>query len=309
MVRFRHAGNGDRHWFGNVVVVKGIGSGLMALFLIAAGIGVFHLLIRIGLRARRIQEKETPERYALAYRDVSIPSVNGKQLFGWFIPAAGNTFAPAVAVLHGWGGNAEMMLPLVPPLHGAGYAVLLFDARNHGRSDSDSFSSMPRFAEDLECALDWLAQQPGVNARKISVLGHSVGAGAALLAASRRRDLAAVISIAAFAHPYSMMRRLLASHHIPYAPLGWYILRYVQRVIGHRFSDIAPCNTIREISCPVLLVHGTEDTTVPVDEVQSIYANRSGDHVHLLILQGGHDSVEELESHVGELMAFLSRQG
>jgi len=280
---------------------------LTVLLLIATGVGVFHLLIRVGLRAPRIREKGTPQRRGLAYRDVSIPSANGKRLFGWFIPAADNAPAPAVAVLHGWGGNAEMMLPLAAPLHGAGYAVLLFDARNHGRSDGDSFSSMPRFAEDLEHALDWLTRQPGVDAARVTALGHSVGAAAALLVASRRDSLAAAVSIAAFAHPDGMMRRLLASHHIPYVPLGWYVLRYVQRVIGHRFSDIAPCNTIRNVGCPVLLVHGAEDATVPVEEAESIYANRSGDHVRLLVLAGDHDSVDELDKHVDELTAFLDQ--
>jgi len=280
---------------------------ILTVLLLIAGMGIFHLLIRVGLRAPRIREQGTPQRCGLAYREVSIPGANGKRLFGWFIAAAGNAPGPAVAVLHGWGGNAEMMLPLAAPLHGAGYAVLLFDARNHGRSDGDSFSSMPRFAEDLEHALDWLARQPGVDAARVAVLGHSVGAAAALLVASHRRSLAAVVSIAAFAHPDGMMRRLLASHHIPYVPLGWYVLRYVQRVIGHRFSDIAPCNTIRKISCPVLLVHGAEDATVPVKEAEMIYANRCGDHVRLLILAGDHDSVDELDRHVDALTAFLDQ--
>ncbi len=279
---------------------------LMVLLLIVTGMGVFHLLIRIGLRAPRIREQDTPQRCGLPYREVSIPTVNGKRLFGWFIAAVGDAAAPAVAVLHGWGGNAEMMLPLAAPLNGAGYAVLLFDARNHGRSENDSFSSMPRFAEDLEHALDWLARQPGVDAGRVAALGHSVGAAAALLAASRR-SLPAVVSIASFSHPNNMMRRMLASHHVPYVPLGWYVLRYVQRVIGYCFSDIAPCNTIRKISCPVLLVHGIDDATVPVAEAESIFANRSGDHVRLLILAGDHDSVDELDRHVNELTAFLDQ--
>ena len=284
-----------------------IQTAMLALLLIASAAFLFHLLIRIGLRAPRIREQGTPQRCGLSYHEVSIPSADGKRLFGWFIAATGNVPAPAVAVLHGWGGNAEMMLPLAAPLHGAGFAVLLFDARNHGRSDADSFSSMPRFAEDLEHALEWLARQPGVDAGKLAALGHSVGGAAAILAASRRRSLAAVVSIAAFAHPHGMMRRLLGSHHIPYVPLGWYVLRYVQHVIGHRFSDIAPCNTIREVRCPVLLVHGAEDATVPVEEAKAIYSNRPGDHVRLLILAGDHDSYDELDRHVGELTAFLDQ--
>jgi dipeptidyl aminopeptidase/acylaminoacyl peptidase len=236
-----------------------------------------------------------------------IPTENGKNLFAWFVPPPSAGPAPAVAVLHGWGSNAEMMLPLALPLHGAGHAVLLFDSRNHGRSDSDGFSSLPRFAEDLEHALDWLALQPDVDAARMAALGHSVGAAAALLVASRRHDLAAVASIAAFAAPESMMKRFLAAHHVPFFPFGRPVLNYVQRTIGHRFSDIAPRNTIRRIRCPVLLVHGSDDATVPVEDAMEIFARRPGDQVRLLILAGEHDSTDEIERHAGELTDFLEQ--
>ncbi len=277
------------------------------LLVIAALAAVFPLIVRIGFRAPRIRERGSPEQLGLAYREVSIPTENGKRLFAWFVPPPASGPAPAVAVLHGWGGNAEMMLPLAQPLHRAGYAVLLFDSRNHGRSDSDGFSSLPRFAEDLDRALDWLALQPEVDAARMATLGHSVGAAAALLVASRRPELSAVASIAAFADPESMMRRFLAAHHVPYFPLGRLVLRYVQRAIGHRFSDIAPRNTIRQIRCPVLLVHGSDDATVPVADAMAIYARRPGEQVRLLILAGDHDTSRETERHAGELIDFLDQ--
>lgn len=277
------------------------------LLFIAALAAVFPLIIRIGFRAPRIRERGSPEQLGLAYREVSIPTENDKRLFAWFVPPPANGPAPAVAVLHGWGGNAEMMLPLAQPLHRAGYAVLLFDSRNHGRSDSDGFSSLPRFAEDLDRALDWLALQPEVDAARMAALGHSVGAAAALLVASRRPELSAVASIAAFADPESMMRRFLAAHHVPYFPLGRLVLRYVQRAIGHRFSDIAPRNTIRQIRCPVLLVHGSDDATVPIADAMAIYARRPGEQVRLLILAGDHNTSRETERHAGELIDFLDQ--
>lgn len=277
------------------------------LLVIAALAAAFPLIVRIGFRAPRIRERGSPEQLGLAYREVSIPTENDKRLFAWFVPPPASGPAPAVAVLHGWGGNAEMMLPLAQPLHRAGYAVLLLDSRNHGRSDSDGFSSLPRFAEDLDRALDWLALQPEVDAARMAALGHSVGAAAALLVASRRPELAAVASIAAFADPESMMRRFLAAHHVPYFPLGRLVLRYVQRAIGHRFSDIAPRNTIRQIRCPVLLVHGSDDATVPVADAMAIYARRPGEQVRLLILAGDHDTSRETERHAGELIDFLDQ--
>ncbi len=265
----------------------------------------FHFAIRQGLAPRRTAERRSPGDLNLTYREVRIPTANGRTLFGWFLPAARVGKAPAVALLHGWGGNAATMLPLAWPLHQAGFAVLLFDARCHGRSDEDSFASMPRFAEDLEHALDWLGQQLEVDRRRLAAVGHSVGAAAALLASSRRDGIAAVASIAAFSHPEMLMRRFLASRHIPYIPFGWYILHYVQRVIGYRFDDIAPLNTIRKVRSPTLLVHGAEDTTVPVAEAYAIYAARPGEHVQLKIIPGGHDNYGDIEKQAKALVDFL----
>lgn len=277
---------------------------LWGLLALAGLLGGANVAIRRGLAAPRVVEAGSPQ--GLPWREVRLPTVNGKHLFGWFIPAGER--APALVVMHGWGGNAGMMLPLAAPLHEHGYALLLVDARCHGQSDDDSFASLPRFAEDIDAALAWLARQPEVDAARLGVIGHSVGAGAALLAASRRRDLRAVVSLAAFAHPAGMMRRWLASKRIPHWPFGAYILAYVQRVIGFRFDDIAPCHTIARVTCPVLLVHGLEDDTVPVDEARQIHAARSSDAVELLLVPGSHDDYGDVTRHLAQLGDFLDRE-
>ncbi len=274
----------------------------LALLLGRAGL---HWAIRRGLQAPMVPEQGSPGDLGLPFRECTIAGPRGKRLFAWMIPAA-TAAAPTVAVLHGWGGNAEMMLPLAAPLHRAGYAVLLLDARSHGRSEADTFASLPRFAEDLEAALDWLPGQPEADGRRLAVLGHSVGAGAALLVASRRDDLAAAVSVAAFAHPAAMMRRWLRALHIPYLPLGWYILRYVERTIGYRFDAIAPIRSIARARCPVLLVHGDADDTVPLAEARAILAARGDTAAELLVVPGSHDSYGEVEEQMPRLLEFLA---
>ena len=208
-------------------------------------------------------------------------------------------------MLHGWGSNAEQMLPIAAPLRRAGLNVLLLDARNHGQSDSDTFSSLPRFAEDLGQAIAWLKRhQPG-RARQIAVLGHSVGAGAALFEATRNPDIAAVISIGAFAHPAEVTQRTLRRLRLPRF-VTLLVIRYVEWVIGHRFEAIAPVNTVCWITCPVLLVHGREDQTVPVEDARRIAAQCRAPNVRLLEIAGaGHDSTDQIERHAGELLRFL----
>lgn len=279
----------------------------VVLFLLFVAIGLLTVrrVIHKGLAPERVVERSDPARVGLNFREVGFPTSGGKQLFGWFIPAALQEKAPAVAVIHGWGGNAEMMLPAARLLHEAGYSVLLFDARCHGRSDEDEFTSLPRFAEDAEHAVNWLAVQPEVDANGICLLGHSVGAGAVLLLASRRRDIRAIISLAAFAHPASTMRRWLAAKHIPYWPVGWLVTRYVEFAIGHRFDAIAPRNTIRRVGCATLLLHGTADETVPVSDAQEIFAARSTDDVELRLIPGSHDDYGDLAAEMPTVRTFL----
>ena len=294
-------------------------SGFFAAF--AAGVAslagsraLLHWGIRKGLAAPRVANDSSPAALGLKAEEVRIATANARQLHAWLIRAPQQERErdqdrpqPAVVVVHGWGGNAAMMLPLARPLHEAGFAALFIDTRCHGASDDDSFTSLPRFAEDAEHAFAWLAAQPGIDPQRIALLGHSVGAGAVLFAASRTPQVAAVVSVAAFSHPAAMMRRWLAAKHLPERPIGRYILDYVQKTIGHRFDDIAPLTTIARIRRPVLLVHGEDDEVVPIDEARQIYAARGDTAVELMTIAGNHDSFADLERHMGQLTGFLQR--
>ncbi len=265
-----------------------------------------HALILRGLRAPRVAALVSPQAIGLPAVQVQLPGPNGKMLFAWFLPVPGESKAPAVLVMHGWGANASMMLPSAAPLLAGGFSVLLLDARCHGASDGEAFTSLPRFAQDIEAGLDWLAQQPQVDATRLAVIGHSVGAGAALLSASRRDDIRAVVSISAFAHPKEVMLRLMASHHIPYFAVGWYVLRHVQQVIGMRFDDIAPVRSMGLVRCPVLLVHGESDDMVPFDDARRLLAAGHPGRVQLLPVAGRHDPTKALQAEQSQLLVFLT---
>jgi len=259
--------------------------------------------VHLGFRAPRIAPTSSPAALGLVFERVRCPTLRGRRLSGWFLPVAA---APrTVILLHGWGSNGEQMLPLAQPLHRAGFNVLLFDARNHGASDGDSFSSLPRFAEDLGAAIAWLRREHPASSTGIAVLGHSVGAGAALFEATRNPKIDAVISIGAFADPAQLTERYLARLHMPRVVVAL-TKRYVEWVIGHRFAQIAPANSIRHVACPVLLVHGDQDRTVPLEDARCIAAVADPGRTRLLVVAGaGHDSVDKIEDHADELLAFL----
>ncbi|MDO9483819.1 MAG: alpha/beta fold hydrolase [Hydrogenophaga sp.] len=266
-------------------------------------------LLRWGLAPTATVAGTQPGELGLHARSVHLNGPNGLRLFAWYVPPLTQPNpAPAVALMHGWGGNASTLLPAAQALHAAGYAVLLPESRNHGRSSRDDHSSLPRFADDLDRALDWLAAQPEVNPQRLAALGHSVGGAAVLLVASRRPGLAAAVSVGAFAHPEQVMRRWLAAYRVPYWPLGWLVNRYVEWVIGTRFSRIAPLATLAQARCPVLLLHGAQDTTVPLADAQALIAQRGTAQARLLALNGTHEAFADPAAAERAVLEFLTGQ-
>ncbi len=219
------------------------------------------------------------------------------RLHAWFVPVRGA--APAVVVLHGWGGSAADLLPLAGPLHDAGFHVLLLDARNHGLSEDDDFASLPRFADDLATAVASLRTREEVLS--VGAVGHSVGAAAAILAAATGTPIDAVVAVSSFAHPGELMD---ANLHVP-APLRRLLLWSIERMIGYRYDEIAPRNRIAEVRVPVLLVHGDADEVVPVADSRELA--RRLPRARLIEVPGGtHADLEPYLPFFPEVVGFLS---
>lgn len=86
---------------------------------------------------------------------------------------------PTVYLVHGWGGNADQMHPLVEPLVAAGFRVVAHDSPSHGRSDPGRHGESSTDAVELGQALDAIAARFGPAH---AVVAHSLGTLATLLA-------------------------------------------------------------------------------------------------------------------------------
>lgn len=270
----------------------------------------------IWLALRWLRRELTPERMShpplnadalvQGLRAVFVPTVRGRQLHAWWWPQQQVGRGACAVLVHGWGGNASNLMSAAQHLHAQGWHVLLPDARSHGFSDADDYSSLPRFAEDIDAALAWLAiQMPADSAAPRLLMGHSLGAAACILSASRRRDVSAVVSISAFAHPEQVMRRWLACYHLPFWPLGWVVNRYIEHVIGHRFNDIAPISCLQHVHCPVLLVHGTHDDVVPMHCAHMLL--QSQPLARLMSVAGTHEVFEDQAGLEQEVVHWIQQ--
>lgn len=100
---------------------------------------------------------------------------------------------PGVIMLHGLGSSrnevGNLFLDAADALAERGVASLRFDFRGFGKSDGDTGAfTLDRQNRDALTALDALAATPGVDARRIGVMGFSFGAGAAIELAGAHPD-------------------------------------------------------------------------------------------------------------------------
>jgi len=89
---------------------------------------------------------------------------------------------PGAILCHGLGSGQGAMRPSGLSLAKQGIVVLVFDFRGHGRSGGIFDGNT---VEDVIDAWQWLSQFDGVDKERIALIGHSMGARAAILATSK----------------------------------------------------------------------------------------------------------------------------
>jgi uncharacterized protein len=258
-------------------------AGLTALTAVAAlpFAAAYRFALVYRVRAgypRRQPPAHVPAELGLAWDDIRIPGgPGGPPLPAWLI-RAGRSPAPGVVLVHGWESARDRVLPHATYLHAAGFHVLAFDVRGCGANPLEVHPvSVGEFAADTRAAVAWLAKRDEVT--RVGVLGHSMGASGALVAAAVDPAICAVVALAAPAGPERLTRQTfrLAGLPIPSAvawPLAWLTTRVYLRPRGHRVSEVSAMHAVRRIAAPVLLVHGADDSIVPVSDLARLAGAR-----------------------------------
>lgn len=214
---------------------------------------------------------ESPADHDIEYEDVSIISADGTQLSGWYMPG---TNGAAIVTVHGYRSVKTRTLPMVVPLHEAGYTMLAIDLRGHGDSEGLEVSFGIHEQEDVDAAVAWLMAQPEVDPTRIGVLGESMGGATVILAAADNPDIQAVATHSAFSSLretiYTNGSRYLYGLSLPIADM---MFRIGEEELAASPDDYAPIDVVGQISPrPIFIMHGGQDPTVDPKSGHQLYA-------------------------------------
>ncbi len=186
----------------------------------------------------------TPADLGLDYERVTFPSSDRVTLAGWYIPAANAHFT--MLFCHGNGGNITHRLDSIDLFHSLGLNCFVFDYRGYGGSQGRP--TEPGTYLDARAAFEWLTQTKQIPADRIVVAGRSLGGSIATHLAADVQPAALVLESAFTSYP-----DIGAKFH-PCMP--------VRLFARFRYDTLA---YIRNVSCPVMVVHSRDDELVPFE--------------------------------------------
>lgn len=181
-------------------------------------------------------------------------------------------------------GNAEDLgdiQPVLKRLHEWGFSVFAYDYRGYGTSEGRPGERQAY--EDADVAYTYLTQSLNIPPEQIMVYGRSVGGGSAVELATRH-PIAGLILESTFTSAFRVVVP------VPILPFD-------------KFPNLAK---LKAIDCPVLVMHGGADSTIPIQHGYALYEAASTPRRSLWVEDAGHNDFTWVagERHRQALSAF-----
>ena len=267
--------------------------GLAGTFLLAnfAGSAFFHYSLVRPKRKRNLSSDLTgyvPES-EYSTEEFRFRSADGVLISGIRLePARPN--GHAVLVCHGLAHDKYSGVRYVQYLLRHGYTLILIDFRNHGKSEGTITSYGFYEKLDLLGAIRYL-RECGFSGR-IGILGASMGASIAILAAAECDEISAVV----LDSPFASLKKISTEWacqltRCPEAILQLSIrMAYCWLYLAHRFwvPEIEPAAMARTLRCPVFVIHGAADRKIPASHSHEIFENLPGEKELWIVNDAGH---------------------
>jgi len=192
----------------------------------------------------------TPADWQLDFEEVALSTEDGVRLHGWYLPH--KDAQRVLLFFHGNGGNISHRGDSLAIFHRLGFNVFIFDYRGYGQSDGSPGEE--GLHKDAKAAWQYLTVQRGFVAKDIVIFGRSLGGAIASRLATEVQPGALILE-STFSSSRDMAHALF--------PL-------LSRILVMRY-DFKTSTYIKQVRCPVMVVHSPDDDIIPFYLGQKVY--------------------------------------
>ncbi len=236
----------------------------------------------------------TPDKFGVAFKEVTFDSLDGTKLTGWWLPAEGEEKG-TILFLHGNAENISSHYHIVQWLPKRGYTIFLFDYRGYGASEGSV--GVAGSLDDIRASMGFLRAS---GKKSFHVYGQSLG-GSLLIAALEGKALPAeILSVTmegSFSSFRSVARDTLASIWLtwPFQFLPWLLLPATS------MTELLP----PEPHVPFLFIHGANDRIVPCYHSERLFEAAPPPKNLWIVPKGEHGDTFRRDSYRECFIRFL----
>ncbi len=230
------------------------------------------------------EENFTPADLGLPYEKVLIKTGDNLLLSAWYFPA--NNPSHLIMYCHGNAGDIRDWSHAMPPFLEMGCSVLLFDYRGYGQSQGKP--SEAGLYLDGESVWGWVeekAEEEGITA---VILGKSLGSAVAIHVAMQTPPAALILDSA-----FTSMREIVLTL-TPWLP---------DSMLPELYESL---KIVPKLTCPTLLIHGRNDTLVPLAHGQELFDTMTCPKTMSIIDGADHNNLSNFPDYYGAIQAFLA---
>jgi len=244
----------------------------------------------------------------MPYENVVFDGENNVLIHAWFIPGSAKA---TIILLHGYGSDKGSILEIAEFLWSkGGFSVLVPDMRASGESGGNLITAGYYERGDVQQGARYLQGRNDVDPEKIGIMGVSMGASIAVLAAAQEESIKAVVADSPFRSVsdllYHSFEAIFGLPRFPFEPIAVFML---QRQTGLPLDAVAAIQDVAKISPrPLLLIHGSDDSLIPAEESLELFA-AAGDPKELWVVEGaGHAEafVVDREQYEEKVLGFFN---
>lgn len=209
-----------------------------------------------------------------SYTTLTTTSHDGLTLSGYYLSAGSKN---TLILMHGYRATAIYeFAPLVRFYYEQGYNLLLPDQRAHGQSEGKYLSFGIKERYDVLSWIELLNQADAPD--NIFLLGMSMGGASVCMASLLKlpENVRGIVADCPFGDPgdqfaYSMSRLT----RVPPRPIMYFCSIWTRLLAGWHFDEVRK-EDFGDAHLPLLLLHGTDDPTVPHSLSTAMFENYGG---------------------------------
>lgn len=286
--------------------ILGIFSGILCIIL-------FYFIIPILIiTPNKTHRNIRPSDLGLNGFELSLTTEDEIQLNGWWINSENKNEKNCIIILiHGIGGTKAALYNQSKILASHGIQSIVMDNRAHGKSGGEYCTFGYLEKKDVNSIVEYILSKE--KNLCIGIWGKSLGAAIGI----QSMEMIDQIEFGIFESTFTNLNQIVFEYGdrifsgLMYKPFSDFLLNRAGKIGSFYPKEVNPLNSIKNISKPILIIHGQDDDKISLKHGQNLYNSCPSIKKEFLIIEKGlHNDLQKKGGDVYKkrTLEFISKQ-